>query len=57
MTFKTPAIVSSFKAFAVLHPVGVMITGGALIGTGSYFLAKKLFSKDEVKQLPVATTE
>jgi hypothetical protein len=43
----------SLKPFLVAHPVGVAIIGGALVGTGVYFLAKK-FSKPKVEEEEVA---
>ncbi|OQY55197.1 MAG: hypothetical protein DRR08_26555 [Candidatus Parabeggiatoa sp. nov. 2] len=39
----------SLKPFLIAHPVGVAIIGGALVGTGVYFLAKK-FSKPKVEE-------
>lgn len=35
------------KAFLMVHPIGVAIVGGALIGVGVYYIAKKWGSKQE----------
>jgi hypothetical protein len=39
----------SIKPFLVAHPVGVAIIGGALVGVGTYWLAKK-FSKPKAEE-------
>jgi hypothetical protein len=35
------------KGFLLLHPVGVAVVGGALIGTGTYYLMNKFLKKKE----------
>ncbi|KHD09190.1 hypothetical protein PN36_00350 [Candidatus Thiomargarita nelsonii] len=35
----------SFKAFLMVHPVGVAVAGGALVGMGTYYLMNKFFKK------------
>lgn len=37
----TTAAGGGVKAFLLAHPVGVAIVGGALIGWGVYYIAKK----------------
>ena len=37
--------VGTLKAILIAHPVGIVVAGGALVGTGSYFLMKKFFNK------------
>ncbi|MEK8018736.1 MAG: hypothetical protein VSS75_017830 [Candidatus Parabeggiatoa sp.] len=37
----------SVKAFLLVHPVGVAVVGGALVGAGTYYLMKKFLKKEE----------
>jgi phosphotransferase system glucose/maltose/N-acetylglucosamine-specific IIC component len=37
----------TIKAFLVAHPIGVAVVGGALVGTGTYYLMNKFLKKKE----------
>jgi hypothetical protein len=41
------AAAGSVKAFLLLHPVGIAVVGGAIIGTGTYYLMNKFLKKNE----------
>lgn len=45
------AVISATKAFIVTHPIGIAITGGALLGIGTYYTANKYLSKRKAKKL------
>lgn len=36
------------KAFALAHPMGMAVAGGALLGVASYYTLGKMFKKKEV---------
>lgn len=39
------AVGGAAKAFAVAHPIGMAVAGGALLGLGAYYAAGKLLKK------------
>lgn len=39
------AIGTASKAFALAHPVGIAVVGGALVGAGVYYIANRWFKK------------
>ncbi|MEN8220217.1 MAG: hypothetical protein ABFS56_28475 [Pseudomonadota bacterium] len=41
------ATTGTVKAFLLAHPVGIAVVGGALVGTGTYYLMGKLLKKKE----------
>jgi hypothetical protein len=45
---------SSIMGFISAHPVGVALVGGALVGLGAYYLAKKLSGKKVKEEVAAA---
>ncbi len=41
------AATTGIKAFALAHPVGLTIVGGALLGIGGYYAVAKLLRKKD----------
>lgn len=35
------------KAFAIAHPIGAAVTGGAILGVGAYMMLGKMFRKKD----------
>ena len=54
MDIHSPAVVGTLKSVLLAHPISIAVVGGALMGTGSYFLAKKFFNKDSETATPAA---
>lgn len=44
------AVLATSKAFVVAHPMGMAVTGGALIGIGGYVALGRYFSKRKEKR-------
>lgn len=44
------AVASAGKAFIISHPIGMAMTGGALLGTGSYILTRRYFAKRKLRK-------
>ena len=47
------ALTGAAKTFVAVHPIGVAVATGALLGMGTYYLLGKLFGKKKSEQ-PVA---
>jgi membrane protein DedA with SNARE-associated domain len=47
------AVTGAAKTFIVVHPIGVAVATGAVLGLGTYYLLGKLFGKKKSAQ-PVA---
>jgi hypothetical protein len=45
---------SSIMSFVSAHPIGVALIGGALVGVGAYYLAKKLSGKSKATESTAA---
>ncbi|MBJ6609839.1 MAG: hypothetical protein JG718_05715 [Candidatus Thiothrix moscowensis] len=43
------------KAFALAHPMGMAVAGGALLGLGTYYAFGKMFGKKKVAEPVMAT--
>lgn len=43
----TPTISAGIKTIIAAHPIGLTFIGGALIGSGGYYLVKKYWKKDK----------
>lgn len=44
------AVLAASKAFVVVHPIGMAVAGGALLGIGSYVSVGRYFSKRKQKR-------
>jgi membrane protein DedA with SNARE-associated domain len=44
------AVTGAAKAFVALHPIGVAVTSGAVLGMGTYYLLGKIFGKKKSVQ-------
>lgn len=42
------------KAFALSHPMGMAVAGGALLGLGTYYAFGKMFGKKKVAEPAMA---
>ena len=47
------AVTGAAKTFIAVHPIGVAVASGAVLGLGTYYLLSKLFGKKKAEQ-PVA---
>ncbi|CAA6828332.1 MAG: Unknown protein [uncultured Thiotrichaceae bacterium] len=45
------------KTFILAHPMGMAITGGALLGIGAYYTTSKLFKKKTETQIEKEESE
>ncbi len=42
------------KAFALAHPMGMAVAGGALLGLGTYYAFGKMFGKKKIAEPAMA---
>lgn len=44
------ALTGATKSFIAVHPIGMAVATGAVLGIGTYYLLGKLFGKKQVAQ-------
>lgn len=42
------AVTGAAKAFAIAHPIGMAVAGGAVLGLGTYYVLGKIFGKKKI---------
>lgn len=42
------AVTGATKAFALAHPIGMAVAGGAVLGLGTYYVLGKIFGKKKI---------